>query len=409
MLGYKEDSNFYVTLSSGIHGSGPRIPLYIAPSNDLLNWTFLGAIDEPRENVTQGDPRQVGHIGSNWEVCNFFALDGRGYQSTGGIQGGLPTFLTLWNEGNMTARENGSVQFDVMSGGAIDNGNLYAITSFNDTKNDRRIQTGWSQEGANDNFAMRQQGLQGAFSLPKILFSMETEGVVPPSNLSQVQNSIHEENDNGTWTARTLGSRAVDEVVQGLRNGSRYVQVGNLSTVGKGGSANILANMSRSYELSLTINSTTGRTGVVVAASPGFEEYTTVWFDLATQTVAFNRTHSSILEGFLNTTYEGYFEPYNLSSTNEYEAIHMHIWVDSSLVEVNINDRFWLTSRVYPRREDSVGFGMFSDDDVRVQYDSIGDWDGLYNIFPDRPMNSSSLLVFDTAAETGNYTWWQGS
>lgn len=347
LLGYEEGSNFYLTLSSGINGSGPRIPLYIAPANDLLNWTFLGAIDDPQENITQGDPRQVGYIGSNWEVCNFFALDGRWFQSTGGIQGGIPSFLTLWNEGNVTARENGSVQFDVISGGAIDNGNLYAITTFNDTKNDRRIQIGWSQEGAIDNFAMRQQGFQGAFSLPKILFSMETEGVVPPSNLSLIQNSVYEENDDGTFTARTLGSRAVDEVVEGLRNGSNYVEIANISTVGVNGTAFMIANMSRSYELSIKINSTTGRTGVVVAASPDFEEYTLIWFDPGSFIVACSRERSSVIEGFLNTTYEGYFEPYNMSSTNEYETIHMRVFVDGSMIEVGVNDRWWLTSRIY--------------------------------------------------------------
>lgn len=407
LLGLDSGSNFYMVLASGVNGSGPRIPLYSAPANNLTNWTFLGAIDEPAENVTLGDPRQVGYTGSNWEVANFFTLDGRWYQSAA-VQGGVSTFLSFWNEGNVSARDNGSVQFDVISGGAVDWGNLYAVTSFNDTKNDRRIQIGWSMEGGISDFGMRQQGFQGAYGVWRVLFSKETVGIVPPSNLSQIQNSYYEEGDDGTWTARTLGARPAEDFVAGLRNGSTNSTVDISSLTGVAGTADIIANMSSSYELSIVINSTTGRTGVVVEASPDFEEYTTIWFDPQTFTIACNRTHSSIIQGFLNTTYEGYFEPYNMSSTNEYEPIHMRIWVDGSLIEISVNDRFWMTSRVYPGREDSVGFGVFADSGVQVQYNSIEYWDGLYNIFPDRPLNSSSHLVYDTAEETGNYTWWSG-
>lgn len=65
-----------------------------------------------------------------------------------------------------------------------------------------------------------------------------------------------------------------------------------------------------------------------------------------------------------------------------------------------------MTGRIYPSLESSVGLGIFSDDGARVHYDSIEYYDGLSNVFPDRPLNSSSLLVLDTPEETGNYTWW---
>lgn len=62
--------------------------------------------------------------------------------------------------------------------------------------------------------------------------------------------------------------------------------------------------------------------------------------------------------------------------------------MDGSLIEVYANDRFALTSRIYPSREDSTGILFFKEDGVE---------------------NSSSMLVFDTPAETGNYTWWTGN
>jgi len=35
-------------------------------------------------------------------------------------------------------------------------------------------------------------------------------------------------------------------------------------------------------------------------------------------------------------------------------------------------------------------------------------WDITTNVFPDRPVNSSSELVFDSPEETNNYAWWLG-
>jgi beta-fructofuranosidase len=36
-------------------------------------------------------------------------------------------------------------------------------------------------------------------------------------------------------------------------------------------------------------------------------------------------------------------------------------------------------------------------------------WSTLYNVFPERPLNSSSQLVWDTVEQTNNRTWWTGN
>lgn len=205
----------------------------------------------------------------------------------------MPNFLTSWNDGNVSARENGSFQFDVNSGGAIDWGNMYASTTFNDTKNNRRILVGWSPEGTIDNFAMRQQGYQGAFAMPRILFNLETPGVHPPADLSQIQNSSYEEGEDGTYMAHALGSRPAKDIVDDLRNGSNYVSITNIQEfTGRAGFVALVANMISSYELGVRVKSTTGRTGVLILAFPDLEEYPTIWFDPEIYTIARNRTRS---------------------------------------------------------------------------------------------------------------------
>lgn len=67
-----------------------------------------------------------------------------------------------------------------------------------------------------------------------------------------------------------------------------------------------------------------------------------------------------------------------------------------------------MTTRIYPGRTDSVGFGPFVADGATVEVSHMSAWTNTSNIFPNRPLNSSSQLVYDTAEQTNNYTWWTG-
>jgi beta-fructofuranosidase len=168
----QEEEHWYMVMGSGIKGVGPRIPLYSAKRNDPTKWTFLGALWEPSMNETFGDIKVTGSYGYfipprvkrdnrancssfNFEVSNFFSLeDSRGkvhYYTTMGAEGGsIPghSRWSLWSEGQVTRRQNGSAEFSVLSSGVADWGNLYALTAFHDPKHDRRVQWGWSEEGS---------------------------------------------------------------------------------------------------------------------------------------------------------------------------------------------------------------------------------------------------------------------
>lgn len=125
------EPHFYAVLGSGIKGVGPRIPLYRAPASDLTNWTFLGALWEPKMNTTLGSLAETGSYGFNFEVSNFFSIGDR-YFVTMGAEGGDVSFhqrrWSLWNEGTLSTRANGSVAFNPVAGGAGDWGILYAVS-----------------------------------------------------------------------------------------------------------------------------------------------------------------------------------------------------------------------------------------------------------------------------------------
>ncbi|KAF2459601.1 glycosyl hydrolase-like proteins family 32 superfamily [Lineolata rhizophorae] len=419
-----DSPHYYAVYGSGIREAiGPRMPFYSAPARDLANWTFLGALWEPAANSSLGSVLATGSNGFNFEVSGFFSLpDPSGalhFFAQMGSEGGNVSFhpsghWALWTEGIVTRRENGSVELTPASAGAGDWGNLYALTSFVDGRNgDRRVQWGWSPEDvAEEGFALTQMGYQGALALPRELFVHVAEGVANSDDgaLTEKGNARAVPNADGTsFTAYTLGIKPLPDVVEGLRAGATAKEF----DVGACASSSMLMQQGSDHmELvaSFSRRSAGARVGFTVAASPDGEEYTNVYYEPANHTIVVDRAHSSTISQFANFSVVGYFYPYTLAETGEQEEINMTVFLDGSLLEVYANDRFALTTRIYPSREDSGGFGVFVDGEgASAEVSTVKAWLGTADVWPERPADSSSELVWDSAEETGNYTWWTGN
>lgn len=407
ILGYDEP-HYYSVFGSGIKGVGPRVPFWTAPADDLTDWTFLGALWEPEANQTLGPILSTGTWGFNFEVSGFFSLpDSKGnahYFTQTGVEvppgdiGFHPSnHWSLWNEGIVTRRENGSAEFTPISGGGADWGNGYALTSFYDSKNSRRVQWAWSPEdlGGDDGlFSATQQGFQGTLALPRELFVHERSNVVNSDNGTLTTNrvSVLTQESRGNFTATTLGIRPLDDVVTGIRNGStQHSFVGNTFN-----SSQILSREgSQHMELKATVRSTTGACGFIIASSPDMEEMTTISYQPSNNTILVERAHSSMIEEFGNHTVTGYFYPYSIVQPDgsvEVEPITMDVFLDGSQLEVYVNERFALSTRIYPSMESSTGFGVYVEDGESATFDTVSAWSNLYNIWPERPLNSKFAL-----------------
>jgi len=84
----KTEPHWYMVMGSGIRGVGPRIPFYSAPARNLTQWTFLGALWEPKNNETFGNVLETGSYGFNFEVSGFFSLVGYIFLPRTGLYGG---------------------------------------------------------------------------------------------------------------------------------------------------------------------------------------------------------------------------------------------------------------------------------------------------------------------------------
>ncbi|KAK1967680.1 Arabinanase/levansucrase/invertase [Colletotrichum sublineola] len=436
-----KEPHYYMVMGSGLKSGdvpaefpdaarpgfiGPRVPLYSAPASNLTQWTFLGALWEPAANTSLGNPDVTGSYGYNFEVSGFFDLPvgetgEKAWFVTMGAEGGNTTQhwkeqWALWNRGDLARRDNGSLEFTPNSGAALDWGLTYAQSTWVDSRNNnRRVMWGWVTEDMESDSQLETAtkfGYQGAISLPMEMYVQETKGVQNCG--TQKDGSYCIKSCNGA-TAQTLGIRPLPDVLEILRQGAQVqeFQVGELTDAAKSVSANI----GTSYELTATLSGFNSRAGIIIGQSPDNAEYTTILFDKAASSISVVRDHSSLLPNFNNATIVGHFEPYEIhkagDNTTTTEDLNFHIVLDGSMVEIWVNERFTLTARIYPSRNDSTGLSFFAGDvvapaDGKATWKDVKAWVGLGKAWPERPEDTSAPLVWDTPEETGNYEWWEG-
>ncbi|KAF2148049.1 glycoside hydrolase family 32 protein [Myriangium duriaei CBS 260.36] len=414
------EPRYYAIFGSGIKGVGSRMPLYSAPANDLTDWSFLGALWEPKIDESLGSLITTGTSGSNFEMSSLFTLkdeEGRDrYFVTVGVEywdesKDASAQQTLFYEGTLSRRANGSAAFEPLYSGHLDYGTIYPFASFYDSKLHRRILFGTAQDDsvAKGLFAMTQQGHKNCFVLPREPFIHTVHGIVDHDGRLKHAGPLHlTKQSDETFTARTLGQRPAPDVVTGLRKGTEE-SVFNSRVFHK--SRTLIQEASTHFEFSATMKDVTGRCGISVAMSPDGREYTKIYFDPSKYTVTIDRSSSSLIKEFTSTPVHGYFRPYFHRGSNGeavMEPINWRIFLDGSLLEVFINDRFALTTRVFPSLESSNGIGIYTDADAKAFYENLHYWGGLASVWPDRPANSSTDLKWDTPEETNNYNFWAG-
>ena len=270
--------------------------------------------------------------------------------------------------------------FTPISGGATDWGLLYAQTSFVDTKNNRRVQWGWAPEDILDPAVTKKQGFQGAFGLPRELFAHVAKGLRDPGGELKFFSAHVTREDDETYTASTLGMNPLEDVVLGLRQGANHTTMKSGPNEG-----------SLHMELAVTISQVTSRAGLYVAASHTWDEYTLILYDPSNYTILVDRSRSTLASEFVTETAQGFFYPYT-SSNGSVEDIKMRVFLDGSLLEVYVNDRFALTTRIYPNGEESVVYGTW-DPSGGTTFCHAEAWVGTRNAWPERPLNSSSVLM----------------
>jgi len=367
LLGVDSSMN-YMMIASGERGRGPQLLLY--QSNDLLDWQPTCTLLDVEANA-KITPTSELNFGMNFECASFFTIGERHYIIVGIEEDKTSKrhdgHALLWLSGTLSL-QNGKPKFEITSHGQLDHGIAYAAHIFRDAEG-RILQLGWANEAANRE-AVEKQGWAGLLTHPKELYEIS----VP---ISQVEGDMDRWNiDESSVTMTTLGMRLAPQVSQ-LRQ-SQTAPITSLE--------GLRSLRSTNYDISATFRNTSGTERFVfnVRESPSSAEVTKIVFDLANHRISIHRSRSSLENLGESSPDEGKF--FLLSG----EDLDVRIVVDNSIIEVFANERFAVTSRVYPSLESSKGvswdFGGFAENGVEVSC-----WEGLKGAWPTRRESAAGI------------------
>ncbi|OBT67793.1 hypothetical protein VE03_03475 [Pseudogymnoascus sp. 23342-1-I1] len=366
-----DPSTDYMIIASGERG---RSQLHLYQSNNLLDWKLVSTILD----VVAGSrisPVAYLRFGMNFECASFFSINQRDYIIVG-VEEDVTSKrhkqrYTLWLCGTLVI-ETGCPKFEISSHGLLDHGVLYAPHIFRDSE-DRLLQLGWADETA-QSYMVRKQGWAGCLTQPRELYEISR----PAIDVVKTQHIWNIDEQSGNVT--TLGIRPAPQL-RGLRDVKHSTSLSSFRQF-QGTNCDIEATFKHILG--------TEKFAFNLREAPDSVEVTKVIFDLEDGQITVDRSRSSVQNLGANLPDSGQF------CLVSGEDLKIKISMDNSILEVYANDRFAITSRVYPSLESSVGasydFGAFSEKNVEFKF-----WEGLKNAWPRREANENSLELFSLA------------
>ena len=353
--GETERDGLYGILSGGIRDCGPTTFIYTVDRRDLGHWRYLGALIPlpPRLRVHK---RWAPNLGINWECTSFCSLSHpsglRRELLFTGVEVGVErdwvtaapkgTFnprtprYAVWLFGNLTSR-NGQANMEMTHTGLLDHGNLYAATNFT-APDGRTLLWGWIVEEDLSEEEQAKKGWIGCLGILREVYLQVIQDVVGTS-MTDIENIPSFDSNNGTVS--TLGIRPAAEIQQ-LRIETLYE--GTMSY------GRVLATAPPAYEIEAVIKVSDDRdVSITLRHSEDMSTYTNINFSPSDETIAVSRTYSNTNPGINKCDEQG---PHTLlrrttKDGEEWEHLHLRIFVDHDVLEIFANDRFALSTRVY--------------------------------------------------------------
>ncbi|KAG5984641.1 hypothetical protein E4U55_003862 [Claviceps digitariae] len=370
LLGLRRHHEFMM-ISSGERGRGPQLHLY--GSDNLTSWAYISTVlDVPLHRIISdcSDSKW----GMNFECASFFTVDETDYIVVGMEESEESTchnaHYVLWLAGAFSLNEQGLPAFHIQSHGVLDHGILYAAHLFRD-EHDRLLQLGWADESAKKHI-VQGQGWAGCLGHPRELTQVKRPVVSGAPSWPEWKV------DETSGTMTTLGIRPAPQV-ETLRAGA--------STAGPEALASFNHLSSTNFELKAKFSNLTGSEKFVfhVLSSPDGQETTRLIFDLESHTITVDRSQSSLEQLGTNSPDGGHLR------LLPGEDLDIRIFVDVSMIEIYANDRFALTSRVYPSLDVSTktcyDFGGFDPQNIELEY-----WQTLKQAWPERDAGGVGIL-----------------
>jgi len=296
---WQQDGAWYMLIGSGEqHGRGT---LFLYRSQNLLDWEYLHPFTNGAEHQ-----RFALFTGEMWECPSFLALGDRHILLISACNTGQEDFTAAFTG------DYRDLHFTPTALEKLDYGNryFYAPQTFADSTG-RTLMIGWVKEGRSIPAQVR-AGWAGVMSLPKSLY-LDTAGRLCQAFVPELQ---HLRQDGASWQELSLTD---GQPVELLSDTGRQFELEGIFTPGSA-----------------------RRTLLALLRSPDGAEETRLVLDWSEQTLTLDRSRSSRHRNVEKTPYSA---PLPADAAKPYR---LHVFVDASIIEVLVNGRAAITSRVYP-------------------------------------------------------------
>lgn len=404
IAGASEDSDLFGIVSGGIKNKTPTTWLYRIDPQDLTKWEFIAPVVLP--GMSFSPSRWTGDLGINWEVTNFVSAEdetrqhtqdflifgAEGCKAPHGGAGVVPDTkrcnrAQLWVAIDAEDSPSAEALTKYSYGGVFDHGLFYAANGFYDPATKQQIVIGWVTEDDLPVEMQIRQGWSGCLSLPRVvaLGTVQHVSRASRSALSDLTcfKAIPEGGDAGLYTVQTLSIKP-DSRLQKLRLRASKSDVSGLpSAVGK--QTHQLPLKTAQWEAIAAFSGVGAakRVGVKIQHASATQK-TVLYFSPEDETFVIERPDLDLVgEGGVKKTplkVQDEKAPFTLFTTSAgEEKLKVHIFYDKSVLEVFVNERAVITTRVYLQDTGCSGIEFFAEpaDGGSVVLEEATVWDGL--------------------------------
>ncbi|KAJ5173935.1 Glycoside hydrolase family 32, partial [Penicillium coprophilum] len=408
-------STLYGFISGGIAKKTPTVFVYTVQATNLGKWDFIGPLVDVGLNLQPS--RWSGDHGVNWEVANLVTLTNDTGSSRDfiimGAEGCVPldssnlhqagiqearwkreSRAQLW----MSVKSNGERKHSPTDSpltsyafsGIFDHGCYYAANSFYDPQTSQHIVCGWiTEEDLSDSMRHR-QGFSGLISLPRMVGLMTLKNVkkARSSELGSITSidAIPDAPGTGTFTIHTM-KISPDSRLTRLRQSARESHLAGVAlSTSLSQSAMMLETSKWEIDAEFSVSRSCARVGIKILHTSDGQNCTILSWDPRSETFEIHRPlldNAEVNHGYESAPHT-LFTLLNARGEEVEETLRVHAFFDLSVLEVFINDRTVISTRIYHPANHCFGSLFFAESCAEAHNEQptavlvrASIWDGL--------------------------------
>lgn len=416
------DEALFGIVSGGVRNKSPTTWLYKINPKDMTRWDYIGPLVMPGLNFAPS--AWTGDLGVNWEVTNFLSLRAReglpsqefllfgaeGCRRPHGGAGVVPGTqrcnrsqlwigIDAWDQDRQDG--SGSPLWKFSHGGVFDYGLFYAANGFWDPVSQQQIVLGWVTEEDLPLEMQARQGWSGCLSLPRVVSLATIRHVFrasksPLEEITSLKIQREEEGQSGLCTVQTL-QISPDTRLQKLRSRAvrREAERGPVATEKQIHRRLPLKTAEWEAHAQFSGVDSCDSVGIHIQYASG-SQLTSLYFSPKEETFVIKRpdlqgcpSSNGDMESAKVQDEKAHFTLFTTrdsqTGVEEEERLNIHVFYDKSVMEVFVNERAVITTRVYLEDAECaaiVFFAEYADAGGSVMLEKAVVWDGLGDDHP---------------------------